>query len=124
MKSKIIRILMGLVAAFIALTATGGGISMLTDVDKFPIEWLAGTPFTNYTIPALMLAIVVGGSSLWSAITLFTDRKSGAIASMAAGLIMMGYIVVEVLILKQDPPGPTLIEVLYFGLGITLFGLA
>jgi hypothetical protein len=93
-------------------------------IDEFPLAWLEDTPFGDYTIPALMLAIVVGDSSLWSAITLFADRKSGAIASMAAGLIMMGYIVVEVLILKQDPPGPTLIEVLYFGLGITLFGLA
>ncbi len=35
---------------------------------------------------------------------------------------MLGYIVV--LILKQAPPGPTLIEGMYFGLGLAIFGLA
>jgi hypothetical protein len=37
---------------------------------------------------------------------------------------MVGYIVVEVLILKQVPPGPTWIEGVYFGLGLVIFGLA
>ncbi|MEZ4862783.1 MAG: hypothetical protein R3C14_15815 [Caldilineaceae bacterium] len=37
---------------------------------------------------------------------------------------MMGYIVVEYLILKQSPPGPTITEYLYFALGLVTFGLA
>jgi hypothetical protein len=31
---------------------------------------------------------------------------------------------VEVLLLKQVPPGPTLFEVMYFGLGLLVLGLA
>jgi hypothetical protein len=94
------------------------------EANRFPIEWLEGTPFKDYTIPALLLAIAVGGSSLMACVTTMTGRKVGTPASMLAGLIMMGYVVVEVLILKQVPPGPTPIEYLYFGLGLAIFLLA
>ena len=123
-KHKSLRLIIGLLTAFIALTAIGGGMAMLTGIDRFPLEWLEGTPFSNYTIPALVLAIVVGGSSLLAAVTLFMKHKNAVFASMAAGLIMAGYIVVEVMILNQIPPGPTLIEGVYFGLGLLTFGLA
>ena len=45
-------------------------------------------------------------------------------ASIVAGVIMMGYIVVEYLILKQSPPGPTVTEYGYFALGLVTFVLA
>lgn len=124
MRHNKVRITMGVLAGFIALTAIGGDIAILTGVDEFPLEWLKDTPFSDYTIPALLLTIVVGGSSLIAVITIFTGRKVGVLASMTAGLIMAGYIGVEVLILKQVPPGPTLIEGVYFGLGLVIFGLA
>jgi hypothetical protein len=126
MKYKRLRIVIGLLTGFIALTAIGGGIALLVgaEANRFPIEWLEGTPFKDYTIPALLLAIAVGGSSLGACVTTMTGRKVGTPASMLAGLIMMGYVVVEVLILKQVPPGPTPIEYLYFGLGLAIFLLA
>jgi hypothetical protein len=121
---KSVRITIGILTAFIALTAIGGGSAMLAGVDRFPLEWLAGTPFNNYTIPALLLAVVVGGSALSAAVTIVTKRKIAVFASMAAGLIMVGYIVVEVMLLSQVPPGPTWVEGVYFGLGLLIFGLA
>lgn len=42
---------------------------------------------------------------------------------MAAGLLLRGYIAVEVLILKQTPPGPTYIEVMYALLALAIFAL-
>ena len=114
--------LLGVLEAFIALTAIGGGIAMLLGVDKFPVEWLRNTPFSTYTIPALLLAIVVGRSSLIAAVTVFAGREAGVLASMAAGLIMAGWIVVEVVTINT--PKPSWIEGLYFGLGLTVFGLA
>jgi hypothetical protein len=125
-----------MLAAFIALSAIGGGIAMLLGTyqhgvlveagtgAQFPVEWLRNTPFSDYTIPALVLAIVVGGSSLIATVTVFTGREVGMLASMAAGLIMVGYIAVEVVTLKQVPPGPTWVEGLYFGLGLAISGLA
>ncbi len=122
MKHKRVRIAIGVLAAFIALSAIGGGIAMLIGADRFPLEWLRNTPFSDYTIPALVLAIVVGGSSLIAAVTIFTGRAVGVLASVAAGLIMAVYIVVEVLSLPA--PARSWVEGVYFGLGLLIFGLA
>jgi hypothetical protein len=124
MRHKPLRITIGLLAAFIALTAIGGGIAILTGIDQFPPEWLEGTPFPTYTIPALLLSVVVGGSSLLAAVMGFMGRAGDSIAAMAAGLIMAGYIVVEVLILNDGAGGPTPIEYFYFGLGLAMASLA
>jgi hypothetical protein len=124
MAHKPVRITIGLLAAFIALTAGAGGIAILTGLDPFPPEWLAGTPFHTYTIPALLLSVVVGGSSLVAAVAIFTGRAIDLIASMVAGLIMAGYIVVEVLILNDGLGGPTPIEYFYFALGMAMAALA
>jgi hypothetical protein len=133
MKYKLVRIMIGVLAAFIALSAIGGGIVLLAGTyqdgvlieaggrGQFPLEWLQNTPFSNYTIPALVLAFIVGGSSLIATVTVFASREVGVLASMAAGLIMAGFIVVEVVMLKQ---GISWIEGLYFGFGLVIFGLA
>jgi len=126
MKYKGLRIVIGLLTGFIALTAIGGGIALLigAEANRIPIEWLDGTPFKDYTIPALFLGIAVGGSSLVACLAILAGRNVATPASMLAGLIMMGYIVVEVSILKQVPPGPTATEYLYFGLGLAICLLA
>jgi hypothetical protein len=133
MKHKLVRIAIGVPETFIALSAIGGGIVLLAGTyqdgvlieaggrGQFPLEWLQNTPFSDYTIPALILAIGVGGSSLIAAVTVFTSREVGVLASVAAGLLMAGYIVVEVVMLKQ---GVSWIEGLYCGLGLGISGLA
>ena len=133
MKHKLVRITIGVPEAFIALSAIAGGIVLLAGTYKdgvlieaggrgqFPLEWLHHTPFSDYTIPALILASVVGGSSLLGAVTIFTGREIGVLASLVAGLIMAGYLVVEVVTLRQ---GVSWIECLYCGLGLAISGLA
>jgi len=73
LKHKLVRIVIGVPAAFNALSAIGGGIALLAGTSKdgvlieaggqarFPLEWLQDTPFSDYTIPALILTIGVGG---------------------------------------------------------------
>ncbi len=124
MTRKFVRILVGLFTAFVALTAIGGGLAMLLGVDQFPHEWLNGTVFTDFTIPALVLMLVVGGSSLVAVYLIFTNRVLAPLVACVAGTLMMAFIVVEVLILKQTPPGPTLIEIFYFVIGLFTTGLA
>lgn len=123
---KGIRIIIGLLTGFVALTAIGGGIAMLVgaEAQRFPLAWLEGTPFNDYTIPALLLAIAVGGSALAACVSLFINPKASTVISILSGLTLMGYITVEVLILKQVPPGPTVIELFYFGIGLIILLLA
>jgi hypothetical protein len=126
MKYKGLRIILGVITGFIALTAIGGGIALLSGVEaaRFPLEWLQGSLFKDYTIPGLLLAIVVGGSSLIACITVFRNLKTGIALAIVAGVAMMGFIVGEVLILNQVPPGPTPIEKMYFIIGLVDFILA
>jgi hypothetical protein len=119
MISKPLRIFIIVVTGFMALTAMGGGVAMLTGLDEFPLEWLRNTPFESYTIPALLL-VVVGISNLVATVTITRVSKQGFFATMLAGGLMAGYIVVEILILEQEPPGPTWTEYLYFGLGAAI----
>lgn len=133
MKHKLVRIAIGVPEALIALSAIGGGIVLLGGTyqdgvlieaggrGQFPLEWLHNTPFSDYTIPALILAIGVGGSSLIAVVTVFTGREEGVLASIVAGLIMAGYIVVEVVMLRQ---GVSWTLGLYFGFGLVISGLA
>lgn len=120
-----IQILIALLTGFVALTAVGGGIAILVglEAERFPLEWLQDTPFNDYTIPALILAIVVGGSSLMACITVLKRKPIGGLLTIAAGLFLVDFITVEVLILKQVPPGPTVFELIYFGFGLAMLGL-
>lgn len=133
MKYKLIRRAIGVLAAFNALSALGGGTALLLGTyqngvlieaggqARFPLEWLQHTPFSDYTIPALILMVGVGGSSLCAAVLIFTGRQEGTLASIAAGLMMTGFIAGEVVLLKQ---GISWIESLYGGLGLLISGLA
>lgn len=133
MKHILVRLAIGVPEGFIALSASGGGIALLLGTYKdgvlieaggkarFPLEWLQRTPFSDYTIPALILTIVVGGSSLVAAVLVFSGREEGVLASVVAGLVMAGFIVGEVVMLKQ---GLSWIEGLYLGLGSAVSGLA
>jgi hypothetical protein len=92
---KDLRMLTGVLTAFIALTAIAGGTAILAGLDKFPEEWLTGTPFNNYTLPALILIMAVGGSASAASITSFGNHPSSVYCAMAADLIMAGQITGE-----------------------------
>lgn len=118
------RIVIIILTAFIALTSIGGGVAMLTGVDQFPLEWLHSTPFKNYTIPALLLSVIVGGFSLLSFFLTIKKHPQAPQSAIVAGISISGYVTIEAIILEQNPPGPTSIELLYIGLGIVLIALA
>src|SRR5579859_138684 len=96
MKRQPIRITLIVLEAFGALTAVSGGIALLAGALPFPLAWLDGTPFGDYTIPGLALALMVGGGMLLAATTIFLHHEVAVLISMAAGLFMMGFEIVEV----------------------------
>lgn len=68
---------------------------------RFPSSWLEGTPFADYIVPGLILGLVVGGSALVAMVATIKSARIGAIASMIAGVIMMGWVVGEYLLIPQ-----------------------
>lgn len=118
--NKGFRVVVGLLTAFVGITAVGGGAAILLGVDQFPQAWLQDTLFSNFTLPALVLAGVVGGSACVASVSIVTNRQLAPIAALVAGVLLMGFIGVEVLTLKQTPPGPTVIEAFYLIIGLVI----
>ena len=130
MKHKLVRIALVVLEAFVALSAVAGGIALLTGTfaQGIPVAWLQGTPFSDYTIPGLVLAIVVGGGMGVAAVTVFIHREWAVLISVVAGIFMVGFEVVEAASVDSKAGnGLSLmagLQVFYFVLGLAIFGLA
>ena len=79
--------------AFVAFTAIYGAILV---VPTIPLEWLKHGPFTDYTVPALALGILVGGSASLAALLLLVRAPLGAAATIVAGVMIIGFELVEI----------------------------
>jgi len=130
MKHKGIRIAFVVIKACIGLGAIGEGIALLIGAfaQWLPVAWLQGTPFHDYTIPCLILTIVVGGGMLLAAATQFIQREWAVFLSAAMGLIMIGWEIIEVAIIDRYEqavvPSTVVQQVLFSVLGLVIFGLA
>jgi hypothetical protein len=109
-------------SVFVASTAVFGGITVATGVDKFPAGWLIGTPFSSYLIPGLILAIVVGGSATVAVVATLRRAHAGALTSMLAGAILLGWLVGERLILPPAAFSPQFwwLEAIYIAAGLMM----
>jgi hypothetical protein len=106
--------------AFVAFTAIYGAIFV---VPTIPLEWLKHGPFTDYTVPALALGILVGGSALAAAGLLLVRPGAGAAATVVAGIMIIGFELVEIgvvgftLIEYDASQFPAWLQVIYLALG-------
>lgn len=121
---KTIRTLLIVLTIFLALTAFGGGIQLLTGFYVPPVEMLAGSPFTDYTVPGLALGLIVGGSALFAAALLIRKSKFATLVSALAGVIIMTFEFVEVLAIGFPEGAAGFMQLLYFGLGVVLVTLS
>ena len=64
-----------------------------------PTEWLAGTPFSDYTVPSLILFVIVGGSFLVATVAVFGRARIARASASAAGAIVLVWIAVQVAII-------------------------
>jgi len=88
---------------------------------NIPVDALSGTPFTDFTIPALLLGVVVGGSALiGAAIAVLGAARYDALASALAGCLTICYLTVEIAMigLVAWP------QVVWFLVGLVMIGLA
>ncbi|HEX9056700.1 MAG TPA: hypothetical protein VF818_04135 [Ktedonobacterales bacterium] len=117
MSTRLARIGVFVIDLLAAVSAVGGGIAILVGTIQFPSEWLSRTPFASFTGPALILALVVGGSALVAAgLALLAGRELGVLASLAAGAIMMGWVVGETVMLGYI----SWLQPVMFGVGILM----
>jgi hypothetical protein len=110
----------------LAVTALFGA---LTVIPSLPREWIAGSIFPDYTIPALGLGVVVGGSAAVATVAVLFKPTVGAAAAMVSALMIIGFEVVEIASVGFAPltHGATnpqsWLQVVYIALGLVLAAL-
>jgi hypothetical protein len=99
MISRIARTALIALELFLALTAIYGAIYV---VPLQPRALLAGSPFPDYTVPALGLGVVVGGVALVAAATLLLRPGIGTVLSIVSGGSIIVFEVVETAVVGFD----------------------
>jgi hypothetical protein len=105
---------------FAAISAIGGGIGLiLFNGMGIPLAYLRSTPFTSYVVPGLILVLVVGGSAFAALLALLLRNRWASLLAFAAGAVMTGWIIVEVLLIHQF----SWLQLVYLVTGLSLMGL-
>jgi hypothetical protein len=81
---------------FLGAAALYGGLAV---VPVLPPAWLAGTPFSGFTVPAVALSLV-GLGAMAAVIVLAVDRAFGAALSAVVGVAIVIFEIVETLSLS------------------------
>ena len=123
------RIALFIVESFIALTAIQGGFGILSGSLELSQDWLAGSPFSSYTIPGLTLLVLVGGSAVLGAAVAFIEHPATAAIGVMSGAFMAAFEVVEVLsvdanVAATDLPLVVAAQTLWFVAGLVTVVLA
>ena len=121
MKQSVVRYLLGILQAFLALNAFGGGYYGMTGAKGVSPELLEGSPFTGYFIPGLILFAVIGGSFLVSSIAMFAGwRRARSLTFIAAGIVLV-WLAVQVAIIgyiSWMQPTTAVIALIILGLNL------
>jgi len=108
-------------AGFTSITAVIGGLSVVaTNGLGMPLSWLGATPFQDYTIPGVMLLVIVGGSALIAALFLHFHHRWQYVIAFGSGAILVGWIMGEALLIQQT----SWLQALYLVVGLLQMGLA
>jgi hypothetical protein len=114
---RVFTVTLTALSAFLALSAIPGGIALLIGFNAPPVQQLAGSVFSDFTIPGLALLLLVGGSAVLATVLLLRKSPFALLGSIAAGLVVMSFEFVEVLAIGS-PTGPArVMQILYFGVG-------
>jgi len=85
----------------IAVNAIYGGIGLMVNGMGMPGDWLNATPFRTWTLPGIALLAAVAVPMSIAAVGELTRWRLAYLASVTAGLVLIGWIVVQVLMLRR-----------------------
>lgn len=95
------RLLLFLLLAFIALSSIVSGMFMLCYPDGsllgLSTALLKDTPFQSFTIPGIVLTVLVGGTSLVAVVLNVLAHPMRYNWAIAAGLVLTGWIFIQML---------------------------
>jgi hypothetical protein len=98
------KTLLFVLLCFISVTATISGLLMITNPEGeilgLSLSLLDGTLFSNFFIPGLLLAIIVGGINLIASLFYLRSHPNRYNWAMAGGVIICGWIISQIIIIK------------------------
>lgn len=120
MKALLISIASALLL-FNGIGALYGGWNFINEPDgssmKMSTDWLKNSPFDNYLIPGIILFVVNGIFSLSILIALWLKYRHFALLIMMQGVILTGWILIQVLLIQTIIP----LHFIMGAVGIALF---
>lgn len=120
---KLNCIILGILQAFVALTAMAGGFMFVKDPTGanmgFSFSVLTGSIFPDFLVPGLFLFVVNGLGSLVGAVLSFTRNWYAGPAATALGVILVAWIVIQVIVIRSI----LWLTGMYFVLGLVEFML-
>lgn len=118
------RTVVVILAALVGLTAIVPGWTMTTSGTvggfRLPTDWLSGySPFSDFTVPGLILLVVIGVGGVLTAVVSVVDDRSGPFAALVYGAILIGWIVGELVFMTQT----IVLTWVILATGVALIGL-
>jgi len=111
------------IEVFNGVSAVAGGVALLARPDgailHMPTALLAGSPFSDYGVPGLALAAVVGSGMLGAALLRWRHRPYAVELEIIAGTALVIFEIVEFNLIGFSP-----LQVLYGGLGGVVLAVA
>ncbi|NMO89452.1 hypothetical protein [Actinomycetospora sp. TBRC 11914] len=91
----------------LGLSAVYGGIGLLTGTIGVPDTWLEETPFGSWLVPGVALLLVVAVPMLTAAVSEVRGWAVATAISATAGLLQVGWIAAQLLLMhRYDPLQP------------------
>lgn len=121
-QSRGLRTLVVGLAAFNGVTALAGGLALILwphGNAYVPIQLLAGTPFSSFSVPGLLLTCVVGGSSLVCALLTRRRHQLAIDVTIFAGGALSVWILAECALLHEL----RWLQVMYGTIGLMLLAI-
>jgi len=101
---KVVRVFTVLLLLANGIGAVYGGFQFMTDPTgakmQIPLSYLEHSPFADYLIPGIILFIVNGIFSFITVTTIFVETQKYPFFIIAQGILLAGWIVIQVLLLR------------------------
>jgi len=108
------------------LGALAGGYALVSDPSGaklgIPVEWLHGSPFSNYMVPGVVLLVLLGIGPLVVTYGLWAGRSWSPAAALVVGIALLVWLGVEIAVIgyKAEPP----LQLVYGILGVVIVALS
>jgi hypothetical protein len=118
------RVVPAALCLFAGLTAIWGGLELVLSPDgsfmKLPLSFLEHTPFNDFLIPGLLLAVFVGGINTLAGVLQLRRHPRADAEAMVSGAALATWIVMEVALIRHVH----WLDVAYFALGLAILAIA